>query len=120
MHHLHCFRGKAMLVLSMSMKIKLNILLVASLLLFMQYALFQHELGHTFYDHEHHEDEMAKECQVCLGANALSQYTLPVNIIISLSLIATLLIFFYSFVSVHLSTLQPPRNRAPPVTDLFI
>ncbi|MGA2655118.1 MAG: hypothetical protein ABSF18_03965 [Gammaproteobacteria bacterium] len=109
-----------MLALSIPMKTKLNILLVASILLFMQFALFQHELSHTFSDHDHHEHEMANDCQLCLGTHALAQYLLPVKINISLSLITVLVLCFYSFVSIHSSTIQLPRNRAPPVTDLFI
>lgn len=99
------------------MKNKLKVLIFASILLFMQSYLLQHDLSHAFDDH-HHGGEIIQECQMCFSVHQLSQFIPPAIINLSLSLIVFLVLFFYSFINFYSTTLQLPRNRAPPVIYL--
>lgn len=99
------------------MKNKLKLLMLASILLFMQSYLLQHDLGHVFDDH-HHGDEIIQECQMCFSAHQLSQFIPPSILNLTLSIIVLAVLIFYSFINFYNNTLKLPRNRAPPLIIL--
>ncbi len=96
-------------------KNKLSLILLATVIFFMQCYLLQHKVEHQT-DHHFHEDThtVIQDCQLCLGADKASQFILPSFQHLSLSLLGLFLITVSFYVALTSFSVLLPPTRAPP------
>ncbi len=97
-------------------KNKLSLILLVSVVLFMQCYLLQHKVDHQDHHHaDHGTHEVVQECQLCLGAQQASQLILPSIHHLSLSLIGIFILVLSYCAIVFSPVFLLPQTRAPPV-----